>query len=497
MATRFEAISPDSLSPNNQIDRKLAIQFFKYLALYIGDFDLYAKKPLEPLGKYGDTLFLMLMREYSPIDSRLKMMGARIEKTAQFFTDTKDIIGDSPDKLWTQLAIKNAAELPSFLDVIDKVSNEEKDRSDKDKKRLSAAIDKAKPIISSYQKWLEDEILPKAKENQWRVGKDLFERILKIRELGFNADEIKTLGKQLLDAGKLQIQKVAKDIDSKKSPKEVIADVKSVHPTNFEDTIKLYRDAIQEAREYMIAKDVLTLPANEIVECIATPGFLRDVTPSAAIFTPAVFDEPRKSVYMVTPPPPEHPEYFKAHASIGIPNTCVHESYPGHHVQLAWWSLNRRPIRILLSAILTIGVELIEGWAHYCEQYMINEGFHDTPEALLLQLSGDVWRCARMIIDCNIQTGVWSFEEAVEFLSKEADMPKATAQRELNWYTQRPSYPLSYRLGKHLLFQLRDTTKAKYPKKYTDKWFHDTLLKCGKITYSVAQKIIDIADPPT
>jgi uncharacterized protein (DUF885 family) len=153
-------------------------------------------------------------------------------------------------------------------------------------------------------------------------------------------------------------------------------------------------------------------------------------------------------------------------------------------------------VRVLLNAILTIGVELIEGWAHYSEQFMINKGFYNSKEALLLQLSGDVWRCARMIIDCNIQTGVWSYDEAVEFLSKEADMPKATAKRELNWYTQRPSYPLSYRLGKHLILQLKDTIKAKYPKTFSDKWFHDSLLVCGKITYSVAKDIIDHTDPP-
>ena len=97
---------------------------------------------------------------------------------------------------------------------------------------------------------------------------------------------------------------------------------------------------------------------------------------------------------------------------------------------------------------------------------------------------------------CNIQTGIWSYEEAVDFLSKEADMPKATARRELNWYTQRPTYPLSYRLGKHLLLELKETIKAKHPKTFSDKWFHDSLLVCGKITYSVAKDIIDLSDPP-
>jgi uncharacterized protein (DUF885 family) len=159
-------------------------------------------------------------------------------------------------------------------------------------------------------------------------------------------------------------------------------------------------------------------------------------------------------------------------------NTSVHEGYPGHHLQFA--CANRHPsIARLLAA--DHAHELVEGWAHYCEQLMYEQGFTSGPEVRFVQLEDMVWRACRVIIDIELCSGRMRFGDAVDMLVAEAGMPRPQAEAEVRRYTYTPGYQLSYLYGKHLLLQLRQRRMRQQGAAFDLRDFHDRVLYAGAL----------------
>jgi uncharacterized protein (DUF885 family) len=136
-----------------------------------------------------------------------------------------------------------------------------------------------------------------------------------------------------------------------------------------------------------------------------------------------------------------------------------------------------------------LGTETVEGWAHYCEQMMMEKGFVTSLEAKMVQLTGVIWRAVRIILDVKLARGAMGVDEAVDMLVKETGMAKDSAVAEVKRYTLSAGYPLSYLLGKHLILQLRDEIKEKMGNKYTDKFFHDTITHNGNLPITFLRKV--------
>jgi uncharacterized protein (DUF885 family) len=142
--------------------------------------------------------------------------------------------------------------------------------------------------------------------------------------------------------------------------------------------------------------------------------------------------------------------------------------------------------------MLAMGTETVEGWAHYCEQMMMEHGFVTSLESKLIQVNDAIWRAVRIIVDVKLSQGEMSFDEAVNMLIEEAGMSKEGAVAEVRRYTQTPSYALSYLLGKHLILQLRKEVKTKMGKEYNEKFFHDTITANGYLPFWMLRKVFDL-----
>jgi uncharacterized protein (DUF885 family) len=125
--------------------------------------------------------------------------------------------------------------------------------------------------------------------------------------------------------------------------------------------------------------------------------------------------------------------------------------------------------------------ELVEGWAHYCEQLMYEQGFTASPEVRFVQLNDLVWRACRIIIDVELSSGRMTFQQAVDLLVEEAAMTRAGAEAEVRRYTYTPGYQLSYLYGKHLLLQLRQRRRRLEGDAFDLRGFHDRLLYAGAV----------------
>jgi uncharacterized protein (DUF885 family) len=187
----------------------------------------------------------------------------------------------------------------------------------------------------------------------------------------------------------------------------------------------------------------------------------------------------------VTPSVDGDERALREHNHSSLYNTSIHEAYPGHHQQLVTSIRNPSTVRVLVDA-----PEFIEGWAMYCEQMMREEGFDTDPRHVAMMYTDAIWRACRIILDVKLQRGEIGVSEAVDFLVEHTGFERPNATAEVNWYTYRPTYPLSYLLGKVLLLRLREDERQRLGDRFSLRAFHDSLLREGSLPISFHRRIL-------
>lgn len=475
-----ETIDYSALNDANKIDWQVAeraIEMFK--------FGVYEQRTHElnpdAFDEVGGVFFAMLTRDYAPLEKRVDAIIARLEKLPQYLKEFRTRFEISkPVKLWTEIATESAQQIPGLFQFI--VTATKGKIPDKIHERLVRTVTSMMQPFQEHILWLQS-LKSKTTEN-WALGKQKFEKLIKLRDLGMTSEEIYKLGVKYLKELKEERAHIALQIAPGKSVKEIIKIIENNAPKTFEEALKATRDAMEAAKQFTIENNIATVYEEDKLIVEETPGFLAPLIPFAAMMMPSRFDKPRMGIYIVTRP--------KDIANLGkhlnyasIRNTAVHEAFPGHFLQ------GTVSNRSSLIHRLANGTETTEGWAHYCEQMMTERGYVTGLEARLIQINDAIWRAVRIIVDVKLSRGEMSFDGAVDMLVKEAELSKEGATAEVRRYTQTPGYALSYLLGKHLILQLREEIKQKLGAKYNEKFFHDTITANGYLPISLLRKVFD------
>jgi uncharacterized protein (DUF885 family) len=475
-----ETIDYDGLNDANKIDWQVMDS-----ALEMAKFDFYEHRmhELNPdaFDEVGGIFFAMITRDYAPLEKRIDAVIARVEKVPKYLEEFRSRFKNSkPVKLWTEVAIESAKQIPGLFQFI-AASTKGKIPEELHERLVKATTNLTQPL-QEHMQWLES-LRSKTIEN-WALGKEKFEKLIQLRGLGMTSEEIHQLGVKYLKELKEERARIAARIAPNKSVEEVIEMIEKNAPKTFEEALNATRKAMEEARHFIIKNNIATVYEEDKLIVEETPAFMAPLIPFAAMMMPSRFDKPMIGVYIVTRP--------KDIANLGshlnhasIRNTAVHEAFPGHFLQGA--TSNRSS----LVHILADGIETVEGWAHYCEQMMIEHGYVTSLESKLIQINDVIWRAVRIIVDVELSRGEMSFDEAVNMLVKEVGMSREGAIAEVRRYTQTPCYALSYLLGKHLILQLREETKQKMGTKYNEKFFHDTITANGYLPISLLRKVFN------
>jgi uncharacterized protein (DUF885 family) len=134
----------------------------------------------------------------------------------------------------------------------------------------------------------------------------------------------------------------------------------------------------------------------------------------------------------------------------GVPATCAHEAYPGHHLQFCAANRHPSPIRRWFAHAV-----FYEGWTLWCEQMAVDYGVNQDPTARLNLLHDALWRAHRIIVDCGLHAGELDYEGAVKHLMKHVGFTRGRAEGDVNWYTAAPTVPMSYLIGKMEVMRLK------------------------------------------
>ena len=435
------------------------------------------------LDSVGDGLFLLFARDHAPLAERLDAIAGRLEAVATYLEEAKTRATVPQVRRWQQMEIEAAGELPTFFDEL-VAAGADGVLPPVEQRRLERASESAKIAVELYSVWLEGT-LPGGTD-EWAIGREKHDAMVALRAFdGLDSDAILELGWERLATEHEGRTAAAREIDPDADEATVIDRVKSDGPASFADALGAYRDAMLRARQHLIDRDLVTVPQDERIDVRETPEYMRNVLPFAAYFEPAAFDRDPKGIYVVTPSVDGDPKAMREHNFASISNTSIHEAYPGHHLQLD--SARRNPS---LTRLLADAPEFVEGWGMYSELMMREQGFDADPRFRLIMHTDAIWRACRIILDVRMHRGEIGVDEATDFLVKQTSFERPNAHAEVQWYTYRPTYPLSYLLGRTLLLGLRADEQRRLGDGFSLKGFHDALLRNGSLPISFHRRLL-------
>jgi uncharacterized protein (DUF885 family) len=476
-----EALDPAGLSADVRFERDLEIHNLRRTIFDTDELRIWERRSTA-LDTVGDGLFLLFARDHAPLAERLDAIAGRLEAVGTFLEESKTRAAVPQVRRWQQLEIDTAADLPSFFDEI--VGAGAGVLEPAEQRRLERAAQTAKIAVDLYVTWLEGTL--HGGRDDWAIGRERHDAIVGLRGFdGLDADAILALGWERLREERAARTAVAREIDPGTDEATVIARVKADHPDGFDAALDGYREAMLRARTHLIERDLVTVPDDERIDVIATPEYLRRILPFAAYFEPAAFDTDPKGIYVVTPSVDGDPAAMREHNYASISNTSIHEAYPGHHLQLD--AARRHPS---LTRLLTDAPEFVEGWGMYSELMMREQGFDAEPRFRLIMHTDAIWRACRIILDVRMHRGEIGVEEATDFLVEQTSFERPNAQAEVQWYTYRPTYPLSYLLGRTLLLGLRADEQRRLGERFSLKAFHDALVRNGSLPISFHRRLL-------
>ena len=476
----MEAFRREDLGADRALDRDLLVHHARLALFELEEYRYWSGH--SSAGDFiGEALFPLFIRDFAPLRERLASIAGRLEAAPRFIEEVRERVTD-PVPLWIELDLETLEMLPDFLDTILAGARSET-RDDALAARLDAAVGGAKRALADHAAVLRQTVLPGA-TRAWHAGPERLERLVALRELDADGDEILAVGEEMLRSSTEERLAICAEVDPLLTPEEVHDLVKNDHAATFPEALEEYRGAMDRARRFVVEHELATFPPNDRLIVIETPSFVRHVIPFAAYDPPAKFDADPVGVYLVTPP--STPGMMREHSRASISNTGVHEAYPGHHLQLSAAITNSS-----LARTLSFSPEFDEGWAFYCERMMKEAGFDDTPTHRYIQLTDAIWRAARIVLDVRLHRGEIDFEEAVDFLVAHTGFERPAALAEVKRYTYTPTYQLSYQYGRHLIERLRTDVERRMGGAFSLRFFHDTLLYGGSMPVSYARRLFD------
>jgi uncharacterized protein (DUF885 family) len=371
--------------------------------------------------------------------------------------------------------------------------------------RIKAEADKIVPILENYQKFLESDLLPRAK-GEWRVGKEHFARKLELElDAGLTADQVLADAEAEFARVEREMVVVARQLWSTAYPKrplppddeagrrqlvlEVLAHFNREHGKP-EDLVRDARQTVIGIKAFIKANDILRLPDPDRCQVIEMPEFQRGN--SVAFFNQAPpLDRDAASVYAISPPPRDWDarrvtSYLEEYNSRMLQMLTIHEAYPGHFVQLEY--SNRNPS--LVRRILQSGV-FAEGWAVYTEQMMLDQGYGK--DDLVLRLNQLKWylrTVANAILDYKMHCTDMTDEQAQAFLTQRAYQSEGEAVGKIIRAKQSSCQLSTYFVGRMAFYRLRQQVQRDQGDQFDLGRFHEAVLAHGTLPVKYLPELV-------
>jgi uncharacterized protein (DUF885 family) len=488
---KISAIDPSALDAPVAADRQILLNSINSTLLTLEVIRPWEKNPDTYSSGITNSAFVLMERPFAPANDRLRSLVEREKLMPQALADARANL-KNPPKIYTEIALEQIDGLVSFFqnDVPSAFLAGPDAATDPD---LKAAFAKSNVAViaalESYGAWMKSDLLPRS-NGDYKLGADTFARKLSYDEMvDIPLDRLLEIAFADLHKNQAEFARVAKEVDPTKTPQQVLAELATLHPAP-DQLLGSFHNTFDSLITFIRTNHIITIPSDVQPTLEETPPFMRATT-QASMDPPGPFETHSKKAYFnVTLPEkdwtPEHVAEHMAAFNVGtVVSTSVHEAYPGHYVQFLYQDQFPSKIRKVVGANTNI-----EGWAHYCEQMMLDEGYaaapaNATPEQIreaklirLGQIQDALLRDARFVVSIKLHTGQFTFDQAVDFFVQQGYQSHSVGLMETKRGTADATY-LYYTLGKLEIMRLREDLKQKEGPAFNLQQFHDAFMHQG------------------
>jgi uncharacterized protein (DUF885 family) len=485
---RLTKFDPSELSPRQSIDLRILQAAVKKELFQMQDISVFERNPM--VYARAADVNVYIKRNFAPLEDRVRSLVAIESQIPNILIAARTNLGDVIPKPYVELAIQIARASSDFLkrDLVAAVAGL---KDEQVRIAFQESNRKAANALTDYAVWLEREKLPKASLD-FALGEEKFRRLLTQTELvDLSPEKILEIGMEQLKAEQEAFADAAKKIDPNKSSIEVFKQIQSEHPTP-DNLIPDVGKDLDKIRRYVSSHHLITIPSDVRAKVKETPQYLR-ATSFASMDTPGPFEKrATEAYYYVTPtendwPEKQKQEWLTAFNYYTSDIVSIHEAYPGHYVQFL--RLNASPASKVEKIFGSYA--FIEGWAHYCEKMMVDEGYgsptattpseEDVKRAAkyrMAQADEALLRLCRLCVAIKMHTQNMSIEKATKFFQENCYYEEKPARTEAMRGTFDPGY-LNYTLGKLQILKLRNDYKAQQGDEFSLQKFHNELLNHG------------------
>jgi len=496
---RLKIFDLKKLSQRQAVDLRILQAAIKKEIFQRQDMAIFERDPM--VYARAADINVYIKRNFAPLDDRVHSIVLIESQMPNIIIAAKTNLDSVLPKPYVELAIQISKGAAEFLKN-DLVAATAEVRDERVKAELIDSNRKAISALTDYAAWLEREKLPKA-STDFALGVEKYGRMLSETELVSLAPEkILEIGLAKLKEEQQAFAEAAKKIDPDKSASEIFKQIQHEHPTP-ENLIRDVAKNLELIRKYVVSRKLVTIPSEVRAQVKETPRYRR-ATSFASMDTPGAFEKrATEAYYYVTPTEPDWPdnqkeEWLTAFNYYTSDIVSIHEAYPGHYVQFL--RLNASPASKVEKIFGSYA--FIEGWAHYCEKMMLDQGYgspsaatpseEDVRRAVkyrMAQADEALLRLCRLCVSIKMHTQKMTVEEATKFFEDNCYYEAKPARAEALRGTFDPGY-LNYTLGKLQILKLLDDYKAQQGDEFSLQKFHNELLNHGMPPIRLLRELI-------
>jgi uncharacterized protein (DUF885 family) len=481
------AIDRAKLSFDDAIDATIIENQIRADLLDLETLQTWRSNPMEYVSLPGEAIDGLMKRDFAPARERLASVIHRLRAIPDLHKAARANVTNPPSE-FTDLAIRMATGSVGFFER--SVAPWARDAAGGDEAILTAFTRANADVVASTRElanWLENDLKPRS-NGRYALGPENFLAKLKYEEMiEMPLDQLLARGEEQLARDHAAFVETARRIDPNRTPAQVMESIAADHPTA-DDLIPSVRRSVGQARRFLVDRQLVTIPSEVAPRIEETPPYARSGS-FASMDTPGPFEtKAREAYYYVTPVEPDwtderKEQHLRLYNAPVVAMINVHEAYPGHYLQFLY--APRFPTKT--RKILSCGSNA-EGWAHYAEQMMVNQGFGGgDPKIRLAQLQEALLRDCRYVVGIKLHTAGWTVEQGARLFEEKAFQEPANAFEEARRGTYNPTY-LYYTFGKLEILALRLEYMEKTGKNLRE--FHDAFIAQGGIPLPLLRKIL-------
>ncbi len=488
---RLGDIDPAALSETERLEHRFLTSHLEGRMFDLEAVRTWERNPQHYADILASSLASQALFTHAPVAERARRVLSKLRQTPRLIQSARDNIKEPPG-IFVKVGLETMRgaltfiehDLPrafSSLDDLHLLAD------------LADAQAEASAAVGAYIEYLENDVAPRARAS-FRLGRERFEQKVRLEEgISLPVDRLLAIAERELRATQEAFRAHAGRMNGV-DPLDAWARTKSAHPEPGA-LVDVGREQLDELRTFLERQAIISIPDGEPVTVAPTPDFYR--WSFASMWTPGPFEsKPTRAYYYLTDVDPSWPverqqEHLRDYNVPTLWSISIHEVYPGHFLH---YQHLRRVESKARKSILFSPASFVEGWAHYCEQMMVEAGFgREDPGVKLGQLAEALIRLVRFIVGIRLHAEDMSVEQGVRMFRDEAYMEEVSARREAERGTFDPTY-LVYSAGKLMLLKLRQDYKQKMGKGYSLRTFHDTLLGNGTAPFWLHRHLMLGAD---